>query len=424
MPVLSRLRRLWRLLPITTPGALLLFAGLVAMIPYGLWREDRVLLVVGAAAVGLTLCAAVFVMGGGLLCYRALVAQPQRGVLRLEVGQIGDTGFSVLRPWLIPWLDLTWTVLTPAVTPRVEAKGRRLVERWRAERRGHHDLIHRRFTVRDAFGLASITFDLREARPQHFSPARGKLANVQVIQGLSGGDQIGHHEGSPTGDLVDMRSYGPGDPIRFVLWRVYARSRQLLVRTPERALSPVERTLAYLVTSPDDEAAAATAHLAVHTDVLGKDWVFSTDGQLEPCRSAHEAVQALIRSASHPPDQGGSGLQAFLEGQADFSARRAVLFAPGTTGPWVARVLAASEHTRFDILIGVDHVGKPSRLGWLRRLFLRPDEQAPQGVTTDSAALAELCRQLAPAGTVRVVDRGAGLLYSPAHVAAFTGKAA
>ncbi|TVQ88851.1 MAG: DUF58 domain-containing protein [Deltaproteobacteria bacterium] len=424
MPVLKRLPRLLRLLPITPPGLLLLLAGLVAMIPFGLWREDRVLLTVGAAAVGLTLCAILFVTVGALLCYRTILAQPQRGVLRLEVGQWGDTGFSVVRPWLVPWLDLTWTVLSPAIEPRVEAVGRRMVERWRAERRGHHDLIHRRFTVRDAFGLASVCFDLREARPQHFSPTRGKLANVQVIQGLSGGDQIGHHEGSPQGDLVDMRSYGPGDPIRFVLWRVYARSRQLLVRTPERALSPVERTLAYLVTSPDDEAAAATAQLAVSTDVLGKDWIFATDGQLEPCRTAHEATQALIRSASHPPDQGGSGLLPFLEGQQDFSARRAVLFVPGTTGPWVDRVLAASEHTRFDIFIGIDRVDRLDRLGWLRRIFFRSSTQDRPGIATDSAALAALCLKLGPAGTVRVVDRGAGILYSPAHVAALIGKAA
>lgn len=422
--MLDRLMRLWRLIPMTLSGWLLAIAGLVALIPYGIWREDRVLFVIGAAALGLLLSAILFVTLGAVLIRRQILRHPQGGVVQLEVGQLGGTGFELVRPALIPWLDLSWEVLKPAVQCRLDTRRRRIHEHWAPSRRGHHDLIHRRFTVRDVFGLAAITFDLRDTRALHFSPARGALARVEVIQGLSGGDQFGHPQGEPKGDLVDMRTYGPGDPIRFVLWRVYARSRQLLVRTPERALAPVRRTMAYLITSPHDEAAAAVAHLATHTGTLGEDWVFSADGEIEPSRAPAEALQAIIRSAAHPPDRGGSGLAGFLESQQAFGAHRAILFVPGVTGPWVDRVVTAGHHARFDILISVDRVEPPARLRWLRALFLRSGPHRPKGVVTDKAALAALCARLATVGDVRIVDRGAGALYGAAHVAALGRTAA
>ena len=53
-----------------------------------------------------------------------------------------------------------------------------------------------------------------------------------------------------------MRRYAPGDPQRFILWKAFARSRKLLVRTPERAESKEPAVALALLTSPTDAEAA------------------------------------------------------------------------------------------------------------------------------------------------------------------------
>ena len=112
-------------------------------------------------------------------------------------------------------------------------------------------------------------------------PHAGGLSQMPLLISMSGGDEIPHPMGVADGDRVELRRYAPGDPARFIHWKAFSRTRKLMVRVPERALSRARRVVAYQVAGPDDEASAAAAKVAAESGSLGGEWIFGADGSGE-----------------------------------------------------------------------------------------------------------------------------------------------
>jgi hypothetical protein len=290
-------------------------------------------------------------------------------------------------------------------------------------RRALRDSIVRRFEVSDVFGLCSMAFVATEVRPVRFSPTIGNLRQVHVIRSLSEGDQLTHPEGPPQGERVDMRQYMPGDPIRFVLWKVFAKSRQVVVRTPERAFGPVHQTVAYLVCGDRDEPAAGAARVALESGAMGGDWVLGADGCPEPATTQNQAIELLARSGETPVDDGGKGLKDFLENAVPGGALgRALVFVPSTPGPWLDRVLAVAARGQsgppVEFMVVADGIDRRAK-GAMSKLAYREVETVDprKGVGMSSAEeVAEVVRRL---GSIRarvtILDRLTGAAYGAAH---------
>ncbi|MCB9671344.1 MAG: DUF58 domain-containing protein [Alphaproteobacteria bacterium] len=416
------LRGLHRLFPLTATGFVALAVAVPALWIVGIGHVDHVLVVAGAAALLLLLGALVITFVGALHARRALASAEPRTV-RLVAGTPGPTGVTYATPLWLPLLDVRWTVAHPDVEVRLVPRGRTLHEQWTAKRRGRPDRVVRTVRVGDAFGLCAIDLRLEAPLDALVLPAEGALRRVEVVQGLAAGDQIAHPEGSPVGDLQDMRQYGAGDPIRYVLWKVFAKSRTLMVRTPERALAPVTRTAAYLVAGRHDQAAAGTARTAVECGALGAEWVFGCDGTSTVIRDRKDLLPLLLASAEHPLDQGGTGLPAFLESAED--PRRIVVFAPAVGGPWVDRVLGLARSREVELVLCADRIVPARPRLDVRTLVLRPEAAGRPGeVVVDKGELGRLVTRVAGVRDVRVVDRQAGVVFAGAHIAALARGAA
>jgi hypothetical protein len=410
------------LFPLTPVGVVVLLGSVVALVPFGIWRGDRVLLVAGAAGLMLVVVGVVLSVLGAAWVRSSLPADA--GPLELVVGHPGPTGFSVWAPLMVPLLDVRWTVHGPDVRVRLIRRGRQVVEEFTPRRRGRPEQLERWFSVGDAFGVASVDFPVPSSRPMRFLPDDGALRQVEVVRGLASGDQIAHHEGRPEGDLQDIRGYGAGDPIRFVLWKVFARTRDLVIRSPERALSPVTRTAAFLIAGLGDEAAAGTAKTAVEGGALGQSWVFGADHVAEVATDRRKALELVVRSADGPLAAAGSGLAAFLANPATERPKRVVVFAPAVAGAWVARVRAIARDTAIELVLCADAIEPaPRRLAIAPLVFLPAPEGRPGNVVVGRAALAALCRELAGVGSFKVVDRRAGKVYASSHLGKLTGAA-
>jgi hypothetical protein len=388
----------------------------LAFFYYGLKRLDLVLLVCGV--VGLGLWALMLALTSGTAAIVWLRLRPQRAVepLRAEAGYPRRTGFTAPALRFVPLMRCGWSWDEPAeATVGATVAGGRQVESVTPTERFQTDLVVRRVVIEDVLGLMRIAWRHPERAPVTVLPNVGQLRQMPVIRTLAGGEDLPLPSGDPEGDRVDYRRYGPGDPVRTILWKTFARTRQLMVRTPERAIAPARRTVAYLVAAPGDEPAAAAARVAVEAGILGGNWSFGADGS--PSEGTRDVATALdwIAASAGARDQQAQGLEPFLREAERHGRVRGIVFVPAAPGPWLQRVIEAGARRRrlMDVIVATDGVDRAARRSLLGRLLLR----LPPRRGLAAAALEETLGRLQRAGLEPiVVERPTGKVFGRGHL--------
>ncbi|MEM6796927.1 MAG: DUF58 domain-containing protein [Acidobacteriota bacterium] len=403
-------QRIGDTMPPTWRGLMVAVLGSFALWQFGYREMDLVLFVIGLAGLVLLALASVVVAGSAAFLTKRL--EPG-GEHRLEAQTDApyDTGFSAPALSALPLLEIEWQWLEPAgMECRQRLRDGRLREELVPRRRSLTGAMVRELNLRDAFGLTRISWQKRYARPIRILPHAGKLRAMPQVVSMASAEGLPHPAGSPEGDRMEIRRYVPGDSARHILWKTYARTRQLNVRVPERALDRTERTVAYLLAGPEDEAAAAAARVAIENGLLGARWLFAADGSPEPTEDLESALDAVARSGDFEPEDGAeplAGLRAFLDHPEVSAEMHCVVFAAAHPGPWVDQALrlGAESGGALSFVLGTDGVasGNPPPL-WRRLLFQRGDEP--------STTVQELRTMLATFEKARcgamVVDRESG----------------
>lgn len=404
-PLVRRAADLW---PLTALGMALALVASVALLSFGFKKLDLVLLVVGYGGVGLLAIATLIVASSALGLWLRLRRASFRWLTStFETGTPLPTGFSLPSLWWLPLVQVNWTWVSPHgdVADGVSGGGQ-LREQVTLRQRGIFPSVVRRIVVQDAFGLSRIAFHHRQPGPVEVLPHLGGIRRLPVLSSLTGGDDYPHPMGLEAGDRVELRRYVQGDSARFIHWKVFGRTRKLMVRTPERALSRARRTVAYLVTGAHDEAAAAAARAAIEEEALGMDWRFAADGSPEATSDRSEALHKVMTS-SRFAGQSGGGMKRFLAEVDPGGPASLVVFAPPAMGAWLdeMRSVASRRYGRVRVVIAVDAVHDPDGQSQLRRWFLAP-------VTASGVQRADLERVGRALGQLRcevvIIDRVSG----------------
>jgi uncharacterized protein DUF58 len=406
-----KLARACELVPLRFPGLILAGVGLAVSLRVGRKEADYLLYPAGLVAVGLVGVSVVCVTLAALALRRAVRRLPAGIPDGLETTRPARTGFRFPRLAAWPLVEATMRWEQPAlVTVALEPSGRWLEETVIAAERGRHARVVRRFTVGDIFGLAALSFRVTWNEPLRIAPAAA-ASGAELATSYAHGDAFAHPAGRAEGDLVEMRRYAYGDPLRHVLWKTFARTRRLLVRMPERAIAPQPVTVAALVAGAGDEPTAATARLYLEKGMFGSDFLFLADGSERPTGRAVEAVEQIIDSVAARGD-GGTALAALVS-QVDATRLGAcVVFAPPIDGPWRERLAAFSRRlpSPATVVMGVDagpEVARRSRLG--RLLFAPPAAGAPAASNRALGGLLALRAALEAQGVrVQILDRQTG----------------
>lgn len=414
------LARTAELVPISPLGLLLAAAAYGVLTRFARVEQDLVWLVLSYAALALCAISPLSVLFGVLAVKLGLRAQqraqqreqPVAERLRLETGIGSETAFALRRPWYLPLLQLSWRWTDPPdAAVELRSEGGRLHERVTLPARGRFERIERRITVSDAFGLSRVVLRAKAARVVDVLPRLAALRHMPELQSFASGDARPHPLGLAEGDRLELRRYQGGDPARFIHWKVLARTRKLMVRVPERALSIAHRTAAFLVAGAGDDASAACARLALERGLLGSDWIFGTDLSVAGESRLDAALSALIQSA-RVGDAGGGALAGFAQSAAKSGPVSLIVFVPSAPGPWLSRVTAACRQHRPHVVIGVDGVHPQKARSRWSRLFAYGEPS--KGSVAEE--LDEVVRVLGAAGArVSVVDRGTGRTLSAAH---------
>lgn len=413
------LRRVADWIPITPLGVLVACGAGAALKWLAFPELDLVWLVVGFAALGLVALALVAVLVGTSWVKLATRGRRHAEVDRrtIETGRLLPTGFTAPSLFFLPLVQIEWSWEAPerASVELTKQRGR-LREEVRLEERGHVRGVRRRIVIQDAFGLARLAVRQRDPVELTVLPHAGKLGESPLLVSHSGGDERPHPMGVDDGDRVELRRYAPGDPARFIHWKVFGRTRKLMVRMPERALSPARRTLAYQVAGQDDDASAAAARVAIETGTFGSDFRFGADGTAGDTHRADEAVEMIVRSAE-ARDAGAAGLEAFLRRAEQSGPASLVVFVPPRPGPWLARVAATVKPRapRSRLVVTTDGIDADPKPALWRRMLMLPSSR--EG--TPSAELEQVIAALsATRAEVIVLDRKTGRRLGKKHRAA------
>jgi hypothetical protein len=270
----------------------------------------------------------------------------ESGLLQTDTAQSALTGFVFPR-FILPFLDFEPTWEQPLAKVDSEVVFAQRIERVSFVRRGFFSQITRRFYLADLFGLAEVRWRMSEQRIievwPHTFPHRAPFARSF----LDGNDRF-----VPTrprmGDLVDTRPYFPGDPVRLIHWKLFARSNEPFVRISEPSASLEHQILAYLITDEYDDIAARTSRWDIEQGQLGVSWIFGADHCDQIASEPHSARRLLALSGVLPPAY-GAHLESFLQA-AKFRAEqhRLLFYASGNLSAWLPNVLPVlKRHTKL-----------------------------------------------------------------------------
>ena len=412
------LRKLWRLLarargwfPLTNLGVVVAGLAAVGYWGFGVPRVDYVIQLVAILSLALVALALFWVVPGALFTHRAFKRRMAQGSTAIAFE--ARRGFATLLnmpafAWL-PFFELTWSWRSPeGFVVRVDRQGHELIETVEAAERGRADRIVRRFVVEDPFGLCRVALTRVEHRLIEVLPWSGRLVSAPMLRAHTGGEELSHPLGDPIGDRIDMRHYVAGDPLKLVLWKVYARTGELMVRVPERAISPSLRIVAYLPSAAGDEPAAAAARVAVESRLRGDGWVFGADGASDVAEDLAAAIDLIVGSRQARGTDAGDaiGLERFLATAAESERTRLVLFVPAIEGPWLERCLAVVRRRDMPVTaivctdgltdgLTAGGVAAPKFERWLRRA---PELDPMQGALTTEEALSTISGAFIAAG--------------------------
>ncbi|OVE80459.1 hypothetical protein BVY02_00005 [bacterium J17] len=169
-------------------------------------------------------------------------------------------------------------------------------------------------SLKDALGLCSYDWAYQtKSSIEVFAPPVEIDPLPVMASSAKSGDQLSLSR-ERSGDLFDLKQYDPSDGTKRILWKAFARSRQLVVRRPEPAVMPEGELAIYLVADRFQDFIAAAVQSYIK-QLLANDIavLFGTDGADGIKIRPEEMNTAINASVWHPSAGSGKEFENYLQ---------------------------------------------------------------------------------------------------------------
>lgn len=368
--------------PLSLQGTLTLLVAALALREFAYGAMDLVVFALAICALAiLVFCLFCTVISGVVIQRRVIKLLQQKAdkEIRLECGFPNESGFSLPALSYFPLIKLNWKLVFPdQLQTRVRAaEDGSLVEELIPKQRCLTDNVVRQFTVSDVLGFCRYSWRKSENRRCIALPQINTVRSLPILQSMTAEDGIPNPAGNPEGDRMEIRPYAPGDSVRDIMWKAFARNRQLNVRLAEKSVFHSQKTIAYLLSSDNDEAASAIARVALEQGALGEHWQFGADGTSGATDNLPGALEAIARSrALVAPHR--YGLDDFVQETAGGAATHCIVFAAAEQADWVPLLQKSMQRFRgpFSLILATDGFSDATATPlWQRILLKTPDSR-------------------------------------------------
>jgi len=152
----------------------------------------------------------------------------------------------------------------------------------------------------DPLGLSSFNWSLTDEKhcPSiEIYPLTADASQIPIMSSqYRPGDTLPDTE-ERSGEFFDLKPYHPADGVRRILWKIFARSGELISRHPEQAMQPEGKACVFVAANRDEDSVASIA-LAYAQAILdsGLELEFTCRGQQNnhPARTIREAEDLTL----------------------------------------------------------------------------------------------------------------------------------
>lgn len=222
------------------------------------------------------------------------------------------------------------------------------------------------------------------------------------------------HANERLGDPFDMKPYHPSDGLRRILWKVYAKTGELVARHAESAVTPEGQVVVFCFANrrEDDVAAGCLAYLR-RLESLDLSIFFGCEGLSDGviARSSIEAERDLLRSVWNTPadyrtdlkQQFVSLIEGFQRCASNSSITRVIIFCgasrlgdDGVVPALMELGIIVEQYggTPVFVIRGRDRLDKPSDSSipwWISRVLFVRSPTIHRGTSKDLAAFSSVC---------------------------------
>jgi uncharacterized protein (DUF58 family) len=190
--------------------------------------------------------------------------------------------------------------------------------------RGYWHTERVRWLLTDCFGLTAFYWEnepLNKSQSITVEPPEILDTGLPLIaSSYREGDTIPHHTDF-SGDYYDIKRYHPSDGMNKLLWKLFARSGELLARKPEESVAPEGQIVAFcLAHRTDDALAAAFLRYVSIAEAAEMRIIAGCTGSASdtPARSSEKAYEMILAAAHHipqtlDPDKAGNNISDFVD---------------------------------------------------------------------------------------------------------------